>query len=1212
MCYIRGDSNLANSMSYHRINVITGWIVWAIATIVFVMTIEPTASFWDCGEFIASANGLQVGHPPGAPLWMMISRVFILFAPAGYEATAVNVLSALSSSFTILFLFWSITHMVKKVASKFDTESLGANVAVMGAGAIGALAYTFSDSFWFSSAEGEVYAMSSLFTAAVFWAILKWETTVTKENTGSLQWLILIAYLMGLSIGVHLLNLLTIPAIAFVYYFKRYDVTPLGVAITGAISLGLLGFIQVGIIQGLVNYAGSFELLFVNDFGLPFNSGVLIYAILILGSLFGLIYLCRIKRWVGLNTLFLGTLVCVIGYSSFALIVVRSSANPPMDENNPENLFALLSYLNREQYGDRPLTFGQYWTTPTSYEKPYTDGNPVMVKSYSIYKKGKKKDKLISSFRGEFEALNYIRDNGDGFYLKTEYIDSGEKKNSIPNYNTEFCGVFPRMYSTTGRHPQQYKQWSNYKEYNTIKGRERNAAKEKEKNDLELELQQLSYYASAVDDRELLEQVRLKVNSNKRQINKLNAELTPSFGENMQFFTSYQIGFMYLRYFMWNFSGKQNDVQGDGGIQDGNWLTGLDFIDEQRLGNRDQLPESQTNNNGLNHLFMLPLLLGLIGAIFHLMKAPKDFTIVGLLFLLTGLAIVVYLNQYPNQPRERDYAYVGSFYAFAFWIGLGAYSLYYAARKLSWADVGRIAILSLVGSVVIWLMESVTDSSNTLSYALFYMSLIASAAFAIATAFGQVLQGEMSKGIMALVICLPIPLMMAAEGWDDHSRADRYTGVDFAKNYLDSLKPNAIIFTNGDNDTFPLWYVQEVEGYRTDVRVVNLSLLNTDWYIDQMKRKAYNSDPVPFQIPEAKYRQGTRDIIILDHARNKRDDYIDLGVAMDICVNDSLLTSIGDSRRYSFIPSNKLRIPVDSAKVLANGTVNPEDADKIVPYVDWTIVDDKGRPKQYILKNAMMVLDLLDNNDWDRPVYFAVTTGMDAYMGMSNYFQLEGLAYRLVPIFTPESPNPNVLGRIATDDMYDNIMNKFQWGNMDDTTGIYLDENNKRMITNIRLQFGNTAEALADEGKQDMALAVLKKVVEITPEVNVPYDRVMLPIAENFWSLGPRDTLGFPPGYESELSEELQKEAQAEGKRISVRLFDIFEEDVEYFLSLEPKFASKYVDDMEIKMSVNNRLTLLYQFYAPDDEVGYELAQRLDSLSTQFEAKLQDIGRVEF
>lgn len=1203
-------------MSYHRINVITGWIVWAIASVVFVLTIEPTASFWDCGEFIASADGLQVGHPPGAPLWMMISRFFILFAPAGSEATAVNVLSAMCSSFTILFLFWSITHMVKKIAAKFDTESLGANVAVMVAGIIGALAYTFSDSFWFSAVEGEVYAMSSLFTAVVFWAILKWETTVTRENTGSLHWLILIAYLMGLSIGVHLLNLLTIPAIAFVYYFKRYDVTALGVVITGAISLVLLGIIQVGIIQGLVNLAGSFELLFVNDFGMPFNSGVLVYAVVVLGFLGFMTYLCRRKRWVALNTLFLGTLVCIIGYSSFALIVVRSSANPPMDENNPENLFALLAYLNREQYGDRPLTFGQYWTTPTSYEKPYVDGKAVYVKSYSVYKKktkGMKRDKLMGSYRGEFEAKKYLEEkDSPNYYLKTEYIDSEEKKNSIPNYQTEFCGVFPRMYSTTGSHPNEYKRWSNYKGWNTAKGRERVKAKEQEKSDLELELQQLSYLMDQYKDPDTREQIRLKMSSNARHIAKLDEWLTPSFGENMSFFTSYQVGFMYLRYFMWNFSGRQNDIQGNGDIIEGNWLTGLDFIDEQRLGNRDRLPESQTENKGLNHLYMLPLLLGLIGALFQLLKAPKDFTVIGLLFLLTGLAIVVYLNQYPNQPRERDYAFVGSFYAFAIWIGLGAYALYYAAQKLTWADVGRIGALSLGGAVVIWLMENITDSSHALSLSLIYMAVLATAAFAVMVALRSVLNNEMAKGVVALAICLPVPLIMAAEGWDDHSRANRYTGVDFAKNYLDTLKPNAIIFTNGDNDTFPLWYAQEVEGYRTDVRVVNLSLLNTDWYIDQMKRKAYNSDPVPFQMPESKYRQGTRDIIILDHARNKKDDYIDLGFAMDICTNDSIKTSIGDSRKYNFIPSNKLRLPVDSAKVVANGTVSPEDADKIVPYIDWQIVDDRDRPKQYILKNAMMVLDMLDNNDWERPIYFAVTTGMDAYMGLTNYFQLEGLAYRLVPIYTEDNPNPNVLGRIETDIMYDNIMNKFQWGNMDDTTGIYLDENNKRMITNIRLQLGNTAEALADEGKQDKALEMLDKVIEITPEKNVPYDRVMLPVAENYWALGPRDTLGFPPGYETVLTEEQQKRAQQSGKDLSLRLFEIFEDDIEYFFSLEPEFAAKYVDDMEIKLSVNNRITLLYQFYAPEDDMVFELSERLDSLTTQFEAKLQDIGRVEF
>ena len=1004
-------------MSYNKINVITGWVIWAIASIVYFLTIEPTASFWDCGEFIASANGLEVGHPPGAPLWMLLARLSIAIGPAGAEAVSVNVLSSLASSFTILFLFWSVTHMARKVAGQLGEETRGTVLGIMAAGSIGALAYTFSDSFWFSAVEGEVYAMSSLFTAVVFWAILKWESTDAAARGGGLHWLILIAYLMGLSIGVHLLNLLTIPAIAFVFYFKRYKSSTKGIIITGIISLVILGFVQAGIIQGLVNLAGSFELFFINNLGMGFNSGVLVYALLIFGGLGFLIFLSRKKQWVSLNTLFIGTLVCIMGYSSFALIVIRSSANPPMDENNPENLFALLSYLNREQYGDRPLLSGQYFTTPTDYNQPYKDGNPVYVPSYSVYKKGKKKDRLVGSYRSEYEANQLLdKANSDKFYLKTEYLDTGEKKNSVPNYVEAYSGFLPRMYSTQANHMSAYKEWSNYKDWNTAKGREKISKLEAEKSQKEGEMQQLAAYFNATQDPSMRDQIEMTYKSHERRIKKLNKQLMPSFTENMKFFMNYQVGWMYFRYFMWNYAGKQDDFQGHGTGEHGNWLSGLDFVDEQRLGNREMLPENALNNKGLNKFYYLPLMLGLIGVVFHMLKAPKDFFVISLLFLMTGLAIVVYLNQYPFQPRERDYAYVGSFYAFAIWIGLGAYALYHASKAFSWKDIGLIAAMSVGGGVFLWVLENLFgDGSSALSYSLLFMAIIASAMFAISKFIGSAINGDVPKAAVAFALCLPAPLIMASEGWGDHSRAKRRTGVDFAKNYLDSLAPNAIIFTNGDNDTFPLWYVQEVEGYRTDVRVVNLSLLNTDWYIDQMKMKVYNADPVPFQMKESKYRQGTRDIVILDHGKNKRDQYIDIGIAMQICETDTLKANIGDSREYHFIPTNKLSLPVDSAAVIANGTVRPEDADKIVDAVQWVVEDERGRPKQYILKNSMMVLDMLEHNNWERPIYFAVTTGMDAYMGLTNYFQLEGLAYRLVPIYTPDNPNPNILGRIATD-----------------------------------------------------------------------------------------------------------------------------------------------------------------------------------------------------
>ncbi|MFZ6050363.1 glycosyltransferase family 117 protein [Halocola ammonii] len=1159
-------------MNFQRTNVITGWVVFLIATIVYALTLEPTASFWDAGEFIASAYKLEVGHPPGAPFYMLISRFFAMLVPMEYAAISINMVSALSSSFTILFLFWTITHLAKKVAVKTEELNPGKLIGIMGAGVVGALAYTFSDSFWFSAVEGEVYAMSSLFTAIVFWAILKWETLADRK--GELRWIILIAFLMGLSIGVHLLNLLAIPAICFVYYFKRYEVRPLGILYTSLVAVFVLGLIQAVIIPGTVKFAAAFELFFVNDLGMGFNSGVLIYAILVIAILVGALYITQRKRLYALNTLSLGVTMVLIGYSTFALIVIRSSANPPMDENNPENLFTLLSYLNREQYGDRPLIFGQYWNTPQDQENPYTDGNDTYFKSFSVRSNGN----LVESFDNEFAARAYADENGGGnMEVVEEYLVSISGDDAKPNYDSDLSTIFPRMYSSQANHIAEYKNWSNYKGWNNQRDRQQVQSLEQRKQQIESqEIRRAMYFMQNPQNAEMRQQAEQQYRALSNELEGLNRKLKPSFGENLKYFFNFQVGWMYGRYFMWNFAGKQNDIQGHSGMLDGNWLSGVDFIDQERLGNRAELSERYASNKGLNHFYLLPLILGLIGLIFQLLRAPKDFTVVMLLFFFTGLAIVLYLNQTPLQPRERDYAYAGSFYAYAIWIGLGVYALYYAATKMNWNDIGKVGLYAGGTGVFLFLLESVLSDGHSFSYTILYMTVVTLLAMGLMQLLKQGSVGVKGRGIAAALICLAVPAVMAIDGWDDHNRARRKTSIAFAKNYLNTLEKNAILFTNGDNDTFPLWYAQEVEGVRTDVRVVNLSLLNTDWYISQMKRQAYESEPVPFDIAEQKYRQGTRDVVILDNSRNKKDKYIELDRALEIALNDDFKTTVGDNKKYSFMPTNKFALPVDSAQVIQTGTVSPEKADQIVDTIKWTI------PGQYILKNNLAVLSLLENNNWERPIYFAVTTGQDAYIGLEDYFQLEGLAYRLVPIKEEGDRSRNAVGGINEDRMYENIMKEFEWGNMDDTTnGIYMDENNRRMTTNLRLQFANLANELTQEGQEEKAIEILDKSMEVMPEVNVPFDRVMLPIAEAYYELGEDE----------------------KGNEIVSRLFDLAEDDLEYFFSLSDERQAMLSQEIRIQLSVATRIESLVNDEYPQPELGPELQQRLDALMEAYSGR---------
>ncbi len=1004
---------------FKQVNRITGWIVFLIASFVYLSTIEPTTSFWDCGEFIATAYKLEVGHPPGAPFFMVLARTFSLLTnDVTNVAMMVNAMSALASAFTILFLFWSITHLaLKMVPGNRDQITTGNLIAVIGSGLVGALAFTFSDTFWFSAVEGEVYALSSLFTAIVFWAMLKWENIADQPHAN--RWIILIAYLMGLSIGVHLLNLLAIPAMVFIYYFRKYEPTRRGVLAALAVSVVLLGSIMYVIIPGVVKVASWFELLFVNGFGLPFKSGVIIYALLLIGLIvYGLVYTRR-KQKVLANTIILAVTVILIGYSSFSMIVIRSLANPPMDENNPETVFSLQSYLNREQYGNRPLFKGQYYNAPvTNSEDPYT-------------------------YRQE-----------DGRYVKSYSL------NPIYEYDSRFTTIFPRMYSPNPAHVEEYKKWAD------IEGRK----------------------------------VRITGQDGQPKI-----ERVPTFGENLRFFISYQIGHMYVRYFMWNFAGKQNDIQSHGSLLEGNWLTGIKFFDEWRLGPQDNLPDKYKNHKARNTYFMLPLLLGLIGLIGQYKRDGNNFWVVMLLFVLTGLAIVVYLNQTPLQPRERDYAYAGSFYAFAIWIGLGVIALYQGLKRLAPATL--------------------------------------------------------SASLATLLSLIAVPGLMASENWDDHDRSERYVARDFARNYLETCAPNAILFTHGDNDTFPLWYAQEVEGIRTDVRVVNLSLLNTDWYIDQMKRKAYESEPVPFQMPFAKYEQGTNDVLYIF---DRIDGYVKLDKIIDFIENDDPRTKlpISPSEKIDYIPSNKYRLTVDSATVVNNGTVAPELADKIVDQIEWTL--DKNR----VYKSEMMIMDLLANNNWQRPVYF-VSTQDDSDIGLTDYLQLEGFAYRLVPIKSKSQDYLNE-GRVHTERMYKNLMEKFTWGNMQDT-GIWVDHTLDRTtrVIRIRNKFARLADALTEEGKRDSAIVVLDRCQELMPPQNYPYNLLALRMVSSYYKAGALEKA-------NELALDIASDA---------------EQELNYFASLPANMAPSIEYEQRVAMHKLYRLA-----EAARNNNQTEIAEKIDGM----------------
>ncbi|MEJ8800851.1 glycosyltransferase family 117 protein [Pontibacter sp. H249] len=896
-------------MDYRKINNLVGWVVFLIATTVYVLTLEPTASFWDAGEFIACSYKLLVPHPPGAPFYLLVGRMFSMMAgDPSQVAWWVNLLSALCSSFTVLFLFWTITIFARKLLVKEGAEPTTGNILlIMGSGAVGALAYTFSDSAWFSAVEAEVYAMSSFFTAIVFWAMLRWEAKVGEAHSD--KWLVLIAYLVGLSIGAHLLNLVTIPALAFVYYFRLYKPTFWGGVIAFAISAVIVVAILWGVIPGLPSVAGWFEVRFVNDLGLPFSSGLIVFlALLIAAIVYGLLYSIKHNNRV-LNTAILCFVFVLIGYSSYMIIPIRSSYDPTIDENDPDDIMSFVSYLKREQYGDRPLLYG-----------PQYNAQPVDQKE---------------------KAPRYIKG-------KDKYI--AVKGGVEPIYESKDKTLLPRIYSDNPQHVDEYRKW--------------------------------------VDLRE---------------------GQMPTFGQNLSFLLNYQLGHMYWRYFLWNFAGRESDVQHAGVL----WLGKSD----------PNAPLRVLESEARNCFYLLPLLIGILGLIYQVRKDERNALVVGLLFFFTGIAIALYLNQPPVEPRERDYTFAGSFYTFCIWIGLGVMGLAELLRK-------------------------------------------------------AVKNNQAAAGV-ATVVGLLVPGVMAAEGWDDHDRSDRYHSVDSAKNLLDSCAPNAILFTNGDNDTFPLWYVQEVEGYRTDVRVAVLSYLNTDWYIDQMQRQAYESDPWPLSLENENYRQGTNDYLpYVERAQVAAGIDLKQYISLVKQSHPALQVQYGAGTTLLTFPTKNFSLSVDKAKVDAMNIVPAEKEAQIVDRMQWTI------NKSILEKKHLIMLDLLATNDWERPVYFSTTVNSADFIGLSEYFQLEGLAYRVVPVKTPGDNGQSLVHKEL---MYENMMKKFQFRNFD-KEDIFYDENYYRFSANARDKFAKLATAYLEEGNTARAKEIIEYCFKVMPESAVPYD----------------------------------------------------------------------------------------------------------------------------
>ena len=1096
---------------YKLVNTLMGWLAFAIAAWVYCSTIEPTASFWDCPEFITTGYKLEVGHPPGAPFFMLTANLFSQFTSDPTRvALMVNTMSALMSAGCILFLFWSITHLVRKlVCPDYEQMTTARLITIMGSGLTGALTYMFSDTFWFSAVEGEVYAYSSLFTAIVFWLILKWEEHADEPHSD--RWLVLIAYLTGLSIGVHLLNLLCLPAIVLIWYYKKHpDAGVKGSLLALVSSFVLVAAVLYGIVPGIVKVGGWFELLFVNTFGLPFNSGLIFYIVCLIAAVLWAIRETMVQRnrrrmnisylvavamlgipfygygWTSfivgvivlgalafvlnrkvlgqplvsprvMNTSLLCMLMIMIGYSSYAVIVIRSTANPPMDQNSPEDIFTLGKYLNREQYGSRPLFYGQAYTSKVAL-KPNKDG-----------------------------YCEYTFKEGAPVWQRVEKHSADEKdayrivyRDREPVYAQNM--LFPRMYSDGPGHAQAYEDWMG-----GVEGR------------------QVAYDQCG-------QTVMVKV---------------PTQAENLRFFFSYQINFMYWRYFMWNFAGRQNDIQGNGEPEHGNWLSGIPFIDNARLGDQSKLPTELRENKGHNVFYCLPLLLGLIGLFWQAYKnreGVRQFWVVFFLFFMTGLAIVVYLNQTPLQPRERDYAYAGSFYAFAIWIGLGAAAIVDGLRRLK--------------------------------------------------------VGELPAALVSLLALL-VPIQMGGQTWDDHDRSGRYTCRDFGQNYLKSLdtKGNPVIFTNGDNDTFPLWYSQETEGVRTDARVCNLSYLQTDWYIDQMRRPAYDSPSLPISWTRLQYVTGTREGIPVqpDALKQIMDYYKDSPEELKQMLGDNPYELkniikywiLSDNPDLQIFPTDSLVVTVDKDAVRRSGMMMAADSIPDVMHISL-----KG--KRAVYKSEMMMLEMISQANWERPLYMSTTVGASNYGHLGDNFVKEGLACRITPFDTRES------GRtMDTERTYDNMMNKFKYGGLKENPDIYLDETVIRMCYTHRRLFSELVQELIREGKNDKALKALQRAEEELPASLMPHNYMggSIELADSWLKLGKK----------------------AEGTKILDEVGQTSKEYLEWYLSLDTRRMLQASNNCLLHLSNLYRISQV--FVQADAEKAESYRKEMENYAARFQAQ---------
>ncbi len=930
---------------FKTINDLAGWLVFFIAAVVYTLTMESTVSLWDCGEFITSASMLQVVHPPGAPLFLMIGRMFSFLAmgDASLVALSLNFMSAISSGFAMLFLFWITSHLARRMlVARDDTEiPFDKVVAIIGAAFIAGLTGTFLDSVWFSAVEGEVYSMSLLCTSIVVWAMLKWEERADEPYAD--RWLLFIAFLMGCSIFVHWLNLLTIPALSLIYYFRRHNATLPGAFVALGVSILILGFFLKFIITGLVDIAAWLELTLVNSMGLPFNSGVVLFMILLFAGLISGLWFTKKNNMPLVHNGLIGFMFILIGYSTITTTVIRSNAGPNIDMNSPRDVISLASYLKREQYGSRPFLTGYYYTSPVS----------DVVEIGKKYQRGSDKYDIV----GE----------------KIDYEYKGKKI------------FFPRIYDSA--HKARYERGLGLK-----KGQK------------------------------------------------------PSYADNLRFFFDYQIGHMYVRYFMWNFVGRQNDEQGLwGSRKEGNWVSGINEIDGMRLGDQKNLPAHITDTPNRNTFYFIPLLLGLLGLVFHFTNDKRRATVVLLLFLFSGVAIIIQGNSPPVEPRERDYIFAASFYAFAIWVGLGVIALY---------DI-----------------------------------------------FKSKISGE-PAALAATAIAFIAPLLMGFQGWDDHDRSGRFAARDFAANYLNSCAPNSIIFTQGDNDTYPLWYAQEVEGIRRDVRVVNLSLLGVDWYINQLRREVNDAIEVPMSMQAKDIRGTKRDIVYFKENPNiaPPGSHLELSNVLEFVKSDNLSTKL--QGEVDYYPTRSLKITVNKENLRKQNAVAPEAAADVVNELKWTL------NKKSLYKNDLMVLDIIAANNWKVPIYFAISVSPESYLGLEKYFQLEGLAYRLMPIQVVPPVDPltgrpdrTQRGQVNPDVMYENLMNKFRFGNIDEE-GIHVDTDLRRMIVNFRGNYARLANALSARGDKEKAIEVLDRSQELMPDHASPYDFYMFTTIDAYYQAG--------------------------------------------------------------------------------------------------------------